>query len=457
MKKLNKKLLTFCVLATLGVTGSAGAQSISGGISGGTFAATGTGLVVRQTSPALITPDLGTPSVLILNNATGLPIGSLTGTGTGILTSLAINVGSAGAPVLFNGAGGTPSSIILTNGTSLPVGSLTGLGANVATGLALTLNGTGAVSGTTSPVFVTPELGAATAATSLVTPMLSGGSGASLIIRGQTGFGISFQTNGSTARWNMPSAGGLVAGTDNNQDIGASGATRPRTIYVGTSVVTPLVTATTVNTSGTETVGTAVDITGANGLRSLYIRNGGLISLYASDASEQGRLQGSTSTGMTLTSAGLGADKITLSSAAITVTSTLFTSALTAAAGTPNSICQNNATKEIVVNAALTCTVSSRDYKDNIKEFSGVGLKIVSALKPTTFSYKDNLKRDRIGFIAEELAEVDIRLAEVTEEGKPNSIDFSAMMGVLTMAIQEQQVQIKELTKRIEILEKASQ
>lgn len=41
--------------------------------------------------------------------------------GTGILTALAVNVGSAGAPVLFNGAGGTPSSITLSNGTGLPL------------------------------------------------------------------------------------------------------------------------------------------------------------------------------------------------------------------------------------------------------------------------------------------------------------------------------------------------
>lgn len=40
--------------------------------------------------------------------------------GTGIATALAVNTGSAGAPVLFNGAGGTPSSLTLTNATGLP-------------------------------------------------------------------------------------------------------------------------------------------------------------------------------------------------------------------------------------------------------------------------------------------------------------------------------------------------
>ncbi len=59
----------------------------------------------------------------------------ISGLGTGIATALAVNTGSAGAPVLFNGALGTPSSGTLTNCT-LPVGGITGLGSNVATWLA---------------------------------------------------------------------------------------------------------------------------------------------------------------------------------------------------------------------------------------------------------------------------------------------------------------------------------
>lgn len=50
---------------------------------------TGTGLVVLQTSPALVTPDLGTPSALTLTNATGLPIAGLVAS-----TSTALGVGS---------------------------------------------------------------------------------------------------------------------------------------------------------------------------------------------------------------------------------------------------------------------------------------------------------------------------------------------------------------------------
>jgi hypothetical protein len=44
--------------------------------------------------------------------------------GTGIATALGMNVGSAGAPVLLDGAGGTPSSLTLTNATGLPTAGL---------------------------------------------------------------------------------------------------------------------------------------------------------------------------------------------------------------------------------------------------------------------------------------------------------------------------------------------
>jgi hypothetical protein len=51
-------------------------------------------------------------------------VGSITGLGTGVGAALAINVGSAGAPVTFNGALGTPSSGTLTNCTGLPTAGI---------------------------------------------------------------------------------------------------------------------------------------------------------------------------------------------------------------------------------------------------------------------------------------------------------------------------------------------
>jgi hypothetical protein len=87
--------------------------------------------------------------------------------GTGVETALGINIGSAGAVVLFNGALGTPSSGTLTNATDLPISTgISGLGAGVATFLATPSSanlaaavtgetGSGALTFATSPIFTT--------------------------------------------------------------------------------------------------------------------------------------------------------------------------------------------------------------------------------------------------------------------------------------------------------------
>lgn len=51
--------------------------------------------------------------------------------GTGVQTALGVNIGSAGAPVLFNGAGGTPSSMVGTNITG--TAAALSIGGNAAT------------------------------------------------------------------------------------------------------------------------------------------------------------------------------------------------------------------------------------------------------------------------------------------------------------------------------------
>lgn len=97
-------------------------------------------------APVLQNGALGTPSSGTLTSATGLPVSTgISGLGTNVATALAVNVGSAGAPVVLNGALGTPSSGTLTSATGLPIGTgVSGLGTGVATALAVNTGSAGA-------------------------------------------------------------------------------------------------------------------------------------------------------------------------------------------------------------------------------------------------------------------------------------------------------------------------
>lgn len=113
---------------------------------------TGSGALVFATSPTLVTPLLGTPTSGVLTNCTGYTIANLSGAAAGVLTFLATpssanliaaitdETGSgalvfATSPTLVTPILGTPTSGTLTNCT-LPVGGVTGLGTGVATFLA---------------------------------------------------------------------------------------------------------------------------------------------------------------------------------------------------------------------------------------------------------------------------------------------------------------------------------
>jgi hypothetical protein len=76
--------------------------------------------------------------------------------GTGVATALGVNVGSAGAPVVFNGALGTPSSGVGTNLTGTASGLTAGKATNVAGGAA---NDLVEQSGAGATTFIVPSTG----------------------------------------------------------------------------------------------------------------------------------------------------------------------------------------------------------------------------------------------------------------------------------------------------------
>lgn len=183
--------------------------------------------IVLAAGQVLVGTTASDPTAATIGSGTGITVTSSTGA---ISIALAAITGS-GASVLASGATatnltlitpalGTPTSGVLSSCTGYAAASLTGLGTNVATGLATTLNGTGALAGTTSPTFVTPTLGVATATS------------------------LAFS----------PSTGGIV-GTATNNNAGAG--------YVGefVSSVIPQASPVTITVSGTVTDVTSIALT----------------------------------------------------------------------------------------------------------------------------------------------------------------------------------------------------
>ena len=158
-------------------TVSSVAQSFTGGlisVSGSPITSSGTlALTVAGTSggiPYFSSATTWATSAALASNALMIGGGagvapSTTTTGTGVLTALGVNTGTAGAFVVNGGALGTPSTGTLTNATGLPISSgVSGLGSNVATALAVATNTTGG--------FTTID-GTATLTNKRVTPRVS--------------------------------------------------------------------------------------------------------------------------------------------------------------------------------------------------------------------------------------------------------------------------------------------
>lgn len=244
-------------------------------------ASSGTGNVARVASPTFTTPALGTPSALVLTNATGLPNAAVIGLGsaalvatsafdaagsaaaaqaasqpldadlttwagvtpgTGVAAALAVAVGSAGAVLVNGGVLGTPSSGAGTN--------LTGTAAGLTAG-----NATLAVSATAA-------LGLKSATTTVAVDAATAPSTGQVLTA----------TSSTAANWQTPAGGGgsgTVTNTGGNLTSNAIvlGAGTVDTKVVagivtdGTSVITLGVNTTTIgklkmfgNTSGDATL-----------------------------------------------------------------------------------------------------------------------------------------------------------------------------------------------------------
>lgn len=337
------------------------------------------------------------------STASAVAVGGITGLGTGVATALAVNVDSAGAFVVNGGALGTPSSATLTSATGLPVSTgISGLGANVATALAVAIGSAGA-------------------------PVLNGGALGSPSSAGT----MPAFTLGGTVTSNGQSFSGTIANLGSVTTVDINGGTIDATVIGGTgpaagSFTTVGASGNISTSAGNHLAGNTGGFLSTGGESGIVVRTAGNLDFYNGSAIRM--IIGTTG--------------------AITLTS-----GITDASGTPGSLCYNTSTFAMLKNNALTCTVSSRLFKKGIRSFKDGALPIINKLRPVRFAYKDQEDRERLGFIAEELAKVDIRLADnFTSSGRAMSIDQNAILGLVVEAIQELFTQNQVLNARLETL-----
>lgn len=451
-----------------------------------------TGCTTNGTAVTFVAPVLGTPASGTLTNTTGFPVANLAGAGTGVLTALAINVGSAGAPVLFNGALGTPSSGTLTNATGLPIGGITGFGTGIATALAVNVGTAGA------PVINGGALGSPSSAGTIPAFTLGGtiaGGGNQLnniIIGTTTPLAGSFTTMVGTTL----ALGGATIGSNVLAVTGST--TISNGLSVSGSAIQGLSTPNSFISSGDIQVAAAHALYWAGRINlyspaatTLQIQDGiGAINSYitipASASIQQGQADAASPVAQTTKvqsvvagtsntagapwtlkdSAGTGTGisggySLQVAPAGSTGTSqNAYSAAFTIAGGTgliatplitsdathtDSAVCQDTTTHAMYSGSGtlgVCLGTSSARYKQEatFRPLSD-GLNQLMALRPINYFYKpghgDGGAREQYGMLAEDVLYVLPKLVHLDVDGLPNSIDLVGMIPIIIKAIQE--------------------
>lgn len=116
-------------------------------------------------------------------------------------------------------------------------------------------------------------------------------------------------------------------------------------------------------------------------------------------------------------------------------------SAVATVSSTQNALCITSG--GVMQQQATSCVVSARRFKKDIAPLAH-GLDWVSRMQPVTYGYKAD-KSVSLGLIADDLAQIDERLAARNEKGEVQTARYDLVAAVLVKAVQEQQAQITKL------------
>lgn len=109
-------------------------------------------------------------------------------------------------------------------------------------------------------------------------------------------------------------------------------------------------------------------------------------------------------------------------------------------------VCWTTTTGRLTYDASSTCLVSSRRFKHAIRP--SPGLSLLERLRPVSYLY-NGTNAPHYGLIAEEVQKINPRLVAVDENNLPSAVKLLDLIAVLIKGVQQQQVEIKALRKRI--------
>ena len=336
-------------------TNGTNAQFLTSNGAGGfgtAVSSTGSGSVVLATSPTLTTPDLGTPSVLVLTNATGLPAAAMPGL-TGDVTSSAGSVATTVVKINGTTLSGLATGILKnTTATGVPSIAVAGTDYSVATngtiGQALTSNGTGGFSTALTLATVATSGSASDLASGTLSaarlPALTGdatssvGSAATTVVK-INGIALSGLATGilkNTTATGVPSI--AVAGTD--YSVATNGTNGQALTSNGTGGFGTALTLATVATSGSAsdlTAGTLAAARGGAGTLSGILKANGAGVVSAAAAGTDYCVATNGTIGQALTSNGTGgfSTALTLATVATSASASDLTAGTLAAARMP--------------------------------------------------------------------------------------------------------------------------